>query len=78
MRLAELGKRIVVAGIIIERRGTAIRREIIGAQPIFAKHDGVHRQTTHMLDESRQVKSDLRVGRLVAGICRSNSLSFPN
>ena len=42
------------------------RGEIVSAQPVLAQHDAVGRQSPDILDESREMKCDLRIGRLIA------------
>src|SRR3990167_8774482 len=61
LHLAELREWIVAAGIVVQRRGTAIGSELVGAQPALAQHDGVGRQAAHILDEASQVEGDLRI-----------------
>ena len=43
LRLAELGERIVGAGIVVERSGASIGGEVVGAQPVLAQHDRIGR-----------------------------------
>src|ERR1700757_2547608 len=65
LRVAELGKGVVGARIIIQSRGASIGREVVGSEPILPQHDGVGRQTAHIFDEAREMKRDLRIGRLI-------------
>ena len=63
--LTELRERIVVAGVIVQRSGTAIRREIVGAEPVLTQDDGIHGKAADMFDEAGEMEGDLGVGYLI-------------
>ena len=65
LRATELGKGIIRSGVIVERRGAAIRREVVGTEPVLPQDDGVGRQAAYIFDEAGEMKRDLRIGRLV-------------
>src|SRR5205823_5542043 len=74
--IAKLGKGIVGSRVIVQRCSSAISREVVSAEPVLPQHDGVGRQASHIFDEAREVKRDLRIGRLVEGTCRRDRLSL--
>ena len=76
LRVSELGKGIVGSRIIVQRRCSSISREVIGTEPILPQHDGVGRQTSHIFDEAREMKRDLRIGRLIEGTCWRDRLGL--
>src|SRR6185437_16899177 len=76
LRIAEPGKGIVGSGIIVQRRSAPVRREIIGAEPSLPQHDGVGRQTSHILNEACEMECDLRIGRLIERTRRRDRLGL--
>ena len=60
--------------MVIQRDSAAIRGEIVGAQPVLAQHDRIGRDLAHILDEAREVVSDLRIGRSEVGGGRRHGL----
>jgi hypothetical protein len=68
LQLAEFGNGIADAGVVVEGRGAAIGRKVIGTQPVLAEDNGVSSQPAHVFDEARQMEGNLRIGRLVEGI----------
>src|SRR3546814_7489029 len=66
---ADLGERVVRARIVVQRHRAAISREVVGAQPVLADDDGIGRDRADLLDETREVEGDLRVGRAIVGNC---------
>src|SRR3546814_17997790 len=66
-----LGKRVVRAGVVVERCSTAIGREVIGAEPVQPNDDRVTGNRTHLFHEAREMAGDLRIGRLLVGFSRS-------
>src|SRR3546814_6885461 len=55
-----LGKRVVRAGVVVERCSTAIGREVIGAEPVLPNDDRVTGNRTHLFHEAREMEGDLR------------------
>jgi hypothetical protein len=72
--LPSLGERIGAAGIVVQGSGATIRRELVCPQPALAQHDRVGRQAAHVLDETRKMKGDLRIGRPIGGVGRRDRL----
>src|SRR3546814_5231777 len=69
-----LGKRVVRAGVVVERCSTAIGREVIGAEPVLPNDDRVTGNRTHLFHEAREMEGDLRIGRLIVGFSWSDRL----
>src|SRR5450755_81929 len=67
---AQIGEGIVGAGVIVERGGASIRRKVIRTQPVLAQHDAIGWKSSDVLDEARQMESDLRIRRLIAAVSR--------
>ena len=62
---ADLGERVVVPGVLVERHRRPVGDEVVGLEPVLAHHHGIDRQRAHVVDEAREVEGDLRVARLV-------------
>ncbi len=73
---ADLGERVVVAGVLVERHRRPVGDEVVGLEPVLAHHHGIDRQRAHVVDEARQVEGDLRVARLV-GLGRGSDRARP-
>jgi hypothetical protein len=61
----DLGERIVGARVIVERDRAPVGDEVISREPVLAHDDRVGRDGSNVLDETRQMPGDLRIGRPV-------------
>src|SRR5690606_21078725 len=61
---------IAIARMVIERARTAVTHKVIGSEPVPAQHHRVGRDRTHMLDEAREVESDLGIAGVPVDISR--------
>ena len=74
LRLADLGERIVGAGVVVERERALVGDVVVGVEPVLAQDDRIGRDAAHLLDEAREMPGDLRVGRPVVGGRRRDRL----
>src|SRR4051794_24943011 len=59
---ADLGEGVIGAGVIVEGCCTLVGGEVIGAEPVLPDNDGISGDGADLLDETREVPSDLWVG----------------
>ncbi|NIJ57473.1 hypothetical protein FHS82_001299 [Pseudochelatococcus lubricantis] len=69
-------KRVVGAGIVVERCRAAIRRPFIGAEPALSDDNGVGGDAPDLLDEATEMESNLRIGRAIVGRRRGDRLGL--
>src|SRR5262249_62183732 len=70
------GEGVIGTGVIVECCCTLVGGEVIGAKPVLPDNDGISGDGADLLDETREVPSDLWIGRLVVGDGRRDGLRF--
>src|SRR3546814_18573712 len=68
--LADLGKGIVVARIVIERLRAAVGGEVISPEPVLPQHNRIGGNGADLFDEASKVERHLWIGRAIIDICR--------
>src|SRR6516164_9339590 len=76
LNFTDLGEGVIGAGVIVEGCCTLVGGEVIGAKPILPDNDGISGDGADLLDETREVPSDLWIGGLVVGDGRRDCLRF--
>src|SRR5262249_9783234 len=70
------GKRIVATCVVVQRCSATIGRKVVGAEPTLPQHNGVRWKASYIFDEAREMKRDLRIGRLIERIRRRDRLGL--
>lgn len=65
---ADLGERVIGAGIIIERRRAPVGGPLVSPEPVLADNDRVGRDRANLLDEAAEVERNLRIDRAIVGV----------
>jgi hypothetical protein len=64
---SDLGEGVVGSRVVVEGDRALVGDEVVGREPVLPDDDGVRRDGADILDETREVPSDLRIGRPVVG-----------
>src|SRR3546814_13219725 len=72
--LADLGKGIVVARIVIERLRAAVGGEVISPEPVLPQHNRIGGNGADLFDEASKVERHLWIGRAILDIGRGAGL----
>src|SRR3546814_13403230 len=72
--LADLGKGIVVARIVIERLRAAVGGEVISPEPVLPQHNRIGGNGADLFVEASKVERHLWIGRAIIDIRRGDGL----
>src|ERR1700730_11485686 len=72
--LMNLAEGIDRSSIVVEGGRTFVGDEVVGREPILANDNGIGRERAYILDKTRKVPGDLRIGRTIVGSRGRNRL----